>query len=91
MARSLLRKPDPMGFVVSSRHPQRVPTWDAIVLTVASPDQAQLRRAKRMERISHSISKMAVPDPHGAHIGSGAATLSAIQALPDHLAQYDEP
>ncbi|GLJ56197.1 hypothetical protein SUGI_1206660 [Cryptomeria japonica] len=104
MARSLLGKPDPMDVLSNSwyhlrlsvRHPQRVPTWDAIILTAASPEQAelyewQLRRAKRMERIAHSTITMAVPDPHGARIGSGAATLSAIQALADHIAQHDEP
>uniref|UniRef100_A0A0D6QT87 L-fucokinase domain-containing protein n=1 Tax=Araucaria cunninghamii TaxID=56994 RepID=A0A0D6QT87_ARACU len=99
MAGSLLGKPDPMDVLSNSwyhlrlsvRYPERVATWDAIILTAASPEQAelyewQLRRAKRMERIAESTITMAVPDPHGARIGSGAATLSAIRALADYLA-----
>lgn len=79
---------------LSVRHPERVPTWDAIILTAASPEQAklyewQLSRAKRMERIAPHTITMAVPDPHGTRIGSGAATLAAIEALADHLARHD--
>ncbi|XP_042505156.1 bifunctional fucokinase/fucose pyrophosphorylase isoform X1 [Macadamia integrifolia] len=75
---------------LSVRHPSRVPTWDAIVLTAASPEQAalyewQLRRAKRMGRIASSTITLAVPDPDGARIGSGAATLNAIAALSAHF------
>ncbi|KAJ7951342.1 bifunctional fucokinase/fucose pyrophosphorylase [Quillaja saponaria] len=71
---------------LSVRHPSRVPTWDAIVLTAASPEQAelyewQLKRAKRMGRIATSTVTLAVPDPDGQRIGSGAATLNAIYAL----------
>ncbi|KAF5204955.1 Bifunctional fucokinase/fucose pyrophosphorylase [Thalictrum thalictroides] len=74
---------------LSVRYPSRVPTWDAIVLTAASPEQAQLyewqlNRAKRMGRIATSTVTLAVPDPDGARIGSGAATLNAISALSDH-------
>ncbi|XP_059458035.1 bifunctional fucokinase/fucose pyrophosphorylase [Corylus avellana] len=74
---------------LSVRHPSRVPTWDAIVLTAASPEQAQLydwqlERAKRMGRVSPSTVTLAVPDPHGQRIGSGAATLHAIHALAAH-------
>ncbi|XP_041000623.1 bifunctional fucokinase/fucose pyrophosphorylase isoform X1 [Juglans microcarpa x Juglans regia] len=74
---------------LSVRHPDRVPTWDAIVLTAASPQQAQLydwqlSRAKRMGRISASTITLAVPDPDGQRIGSGAATLHAIHALAAH-------
>ncbi|KAK7338087.1 hypothetical protein VNO77_18686 [Canavalia gladiata] len=74
---------------LSVRHPSRVPTWDAIVLTAASPEQAQLynwqlNRAKRMGRISSSTVTLAVPDPLGQRIGSGAATLNAIHALAQH-------
>lgn len=102
MAVSALRKPDPMDVLSNSwyhlrlsvRHPQRVPTWDAIVLTAASPEQAelyewQLSRAKRMERIADTTITMAVPDPQGARIGSGAATLSAIRALADYLGRNE--
>lgn len=74
---------------LSVRHPSRVPTWDAIVLTAASPEQAQLydwqlNRAKRIGRIAHSTITLAVPDPNGQRIGSGAATLNAIHALAKH-------
>ncbi|CAI0440442.1 unnamed protein product [Linum tenue] len=74
---------------LSVRHPSRVPTWDAIVLTAASPEQAelyewQLKRAKRMGRIASSTVTLAVPDPQGQRIGSGAATLNAIHALAKH-------
>ncbi|KAF2313313.1 hypothetical protein GH714_010293 [Hevea brasiliensis] len=74
---------------LSVRHPSRVPTWDAIVLTAASPEQAQLydwqlKRAKRIGRIAPSTVTLAVPDPNGQRIGSGAATLNAINALARH-------
>ncbi|CAB4270289.1 unnamed protein product [Prunus armeniaca] len=74
---------------LSVRHPTRVPTWDAIVLTAASPEQAQLyewqlTRAKRVGRIAASTITLAVPDPDGQRIGSGAATLHAIHALAKH-------
>ncbi|KAK8554565.1 hypothetical protein V6N13_093548 [Hibiscus sabdariffa] len=77
---------------LSVRHPTRVPTWDAIVLTAASPEQArlydwQLKRAKRMGRIAPSTITLAVPDPDGQRIGSGAATLNAIHALAQHMEQ----
>ncbi|KAK6137079.1 hypothetical protein DH2020_029178 [Rehmannia glutinosa] len=77
---------------LSVRDPTRVPTWDAIVLTAASPEQAelynwQLKRAKRMGRIAPSTITLAVPDPHGQRIGSGAATLHAIFALANHFQQ----
>ncbi|KAK9056114.1 hypothetical protein SSX86_027202 [Deinandra increscens subsp. villosa] len=74
---------------LSVRSPSRVPTWDAIVLTAASPEQAalyewQLKRAVRTGRISDSTVTLAVPDPDGHRIGSGAATLNAILALANH-------
>ncbi|KAJ9539092.1 hypothetical protein OSB04_031825, partial [Centaurea solstitialis] len=74
---------------LSVRSPCRVPTWDAIVLTAASPEQAalyesQLKRAVRFGRISDSTVTLAVPDPDGQRIGSGAATLNAILALANH-------
>ncbi|KAK4418497.1 Bifunctional fucokinase/fucose pyrophosphorylase [Sesamum alatum] len=77
---------------LSVRDPTRVRTWDAIVLTAASPEQAelydwQLNRAKRMGRIAPSTITLAVPDPYGQRIGSGAATLNAIFALAKHLHQ----
>ncbi|KAL9229015.1 hypothetical protein vseg_004533 [Gypsophila vaccaria] len=74
---------------LSVRHPSRVPTWDAVVLTAASPEQAelyewQLRRAKRLGRIAAETVTLAVPDPDGCRIGSGAATLNAIRQLGLH-------
>lgn len=74
---------------LSVRHPSRVPTWDAVVLTAASPEQAQLydwqlSRAKRLGRIAASTVTLAVPDPLGCRIGSGAATLNAIRQLAIH-------
>lgn len=74
---------------LSVRHPSRVPTWDAVVLTAASPEQAklyewQLSRAKRLGRIAPSTVTLAVPDPDGRRIGSGAATLHAIRMLALH-------
>ncbi|XP_021767298.1 bifunctional fucokinase/fucose pyrophosphorylase-like isoform X1 [Chenopodium quinoa] len=74
---------------LSVRHPSRVPTWDAVVLTAASPEQAQLyewqlNRAKRLGRIAESTVTLAVPDPHGHRIGSGSATLNAILQLALH-------
>ncbi|ESW19329.1 hypothetical protein PHAVU_006G115200 [Phaseolus vulgaris] len=81
---------------LSIRHPSRVPTWDAIVLTAASPEQAQLynwqlERAKRMGRISSTTVTLAVPDPLGCRIGSGAATLNAIHALALHYRHSISP
>lgn len=80
---------------LSVRHPTRVPTWDAIVLTAASPEQAQLydwqlNRAKRIGRIATSTVTLAVPDPNGQRIGSGAATLNAIFALAQHYQQLSD-
>ncbi|XP_074273217.1 bifunctional fucokinase/GDP-fucose pyrophosphorylase isoform X2 [Silene latifolia] len=74
---------------LSVRHPTRVPTWDAIVLTAASPEQAklydwQLNRAKRLGRIAPATVTLAVPDPDGCRIGSGAATLHALRQLALH-------
>lgn len=71
---------------LSVRHPARVPTWDAVVLTAASPEQAQLyewqlNRARRLGRIAASTVTLVVPDPQGHRIGSGAATLNAIHQL----------
>lgn len=60
------------------------------MLTAASPEQAelyewQLKRAKRLGRISSSTVTLIVPDPEGNRIGSGGATLNAIHALARHL------
>jgi fucokinase len=76
---------------LSARDPARVPPWDAVVLTAASPQQAalynrQLERARALGRFPASTAAIAVPDPDGARIGSGAATLHAVAALVRHLA-----
>nr|XP_027109609.1 bifunctional fucokinase/fucose pyrophosphorylase [Coffea arabica] len=81
---------------LSVRHPTRVPTWDAIVLTAASPHQAHLyhwhlNRGKRIGRIAPSTLTLAVPDPHGHRIGSGAATLHALLALAQHYYTLNSP
>ncbi|XP_044983239.1 bifunctional fucokinase/fucose pyrophosphorylase isoform X1 [Hordeum vulgare subsp. vulgare] len=75
---------------LSARDPARVPPWDAVVLTAASPEQAalydrQLARARRLARFPPSTAALAVPDPDGARIGSGAATLHAVASLVRHL------
>ncbi|KAJ1299122.1 hypothetical protein BS78_01G507400 [Paspalum vaginatum] len=79
---------------LSARDPARVPPWDAVVLTAASPEQAalynrQLERARRLGRFPASTAAIAVPDPDGARIGSGAATLHAVASLVRHLAAQD--
>lgn len=76
---------------MSVQHPSRVRTWDAIVLTAASPDQAklyqlQLERAKQVGVIARATIILAVPDPGSQRIGSGAATLHAIRSLSSHIA-----
>ncbi|KAG6541209.1 hypothetical protein Mapa_017370 [Marchantia paleacea] len=76
---------------MSVQHPSRVRTWDAIVLTAASPDQAklyqlQLERAKQNGVIAPETIILAVPDPGSQRIGSGAATLHAIRSLTSHIA-----
>ncbi|XP_025798584.1 bifunctional fucokinase/fucose pyrophosphorylase isoform X1 [Panicum hallii] len=76
---------------LSARDPARVPPWDAVVLTAASPEQAalynrQLERGRSLGRFPASTTAIAVPDPDGARIGSGAATLHAVASLVRHLA-----
>ncbi|RLN42029.1 bifunctional fucokinase/fucose pyrophosphorylase [Panicum miliaceum] len=76
---------------LSARDPARVPPWDAVVLTAASPEQAalynrQLERAQSLGRFPACTTAIAVPDPDGARIGSGAATLHAVASLVRHLA-----
>ncbi|KAL5719039.1 fucokinase [Ranunculus cassubicifolius] len=79
---------------LSVRHPSRVPTWDAIILTAASPEQAQLyqwqlNRAKRMGRIAIDTVTLTVPDPLGSRIGSGAATINAISVMIQHFTHLE--
>jgi hypothetical protein len=71
---------------LSVRCPARVPTWDAILLTASSPEQAllyqwNLDHAKSRGTIASSTVALAIPDPLGHRIGSGGATLHAIRSL----------
>eukprot|EP00249_Psilotum_nudum_P015672 c25460_g1_i1 orf=161-3376(+) len=90
---------DPLDFLskawynlrLSVRCPSRVPTWDAIIITAASSEQAELyqlhlEKAKWRQRIESSTVALAVSDPQGRRIGSGGATLFAIRSLAEHLA-----
>ena len=90
--------PDPLDYLaeawrvlrLSVRCPMRVPTWDAVVLTAASPAQAelyqhQLEQAQLNGTISKQTAVLAVPDPDGKRIGSGAATFNALRVLAHHL------
>jgi fucokinase len=79
---------------LSMAFPARIPTWDAILLTAASPAQAdlfqwQLQWAKKTGIISSGTVVLAIPDPEGHRIGSGAATLCALQGLAKHLETSD--
>lgn len=78
---------------LSVRCPSRVPTWDAIVVTASSPEQASLYQwhldqAKRRGTIGADTIALAVPDPQGFRIGSGGATLHALRCLA-HLLPID--
>lgn len=92
------RERDPLDYLseawrqlrLSVRCPARVPTWDAVVLTAASPAQAELyqrhlERAQANGIIATETVVLAVPDPEGRRIGSGAATIHALRSLAHHL------
>ena len=71
---------------LSVEAPDRVPSWDAIVLTAASSRQAaiyerRLSGATRRGLIPESTHTLVVPDPGGQRIGSGGATLNALRSL----------
>ena len=71
---------------LSVRCSARVSTWDAILLTASSPEQALLYQwnldyAKERGTIASSTVALAIPDPLGCRIGSGGATLHAIRSL----------
>ncbi len=71
---------------LASSAPERVASWDAIVLTAASPQQAELYRlqlqlARQRGRIAARTLTLVAPDPDGKRIGSGGATLSALRLL----------
>jgi fucokinase len=60
--------------------------WSAVVITAGSQAQAELYRQQirqRSERgyLPRDVLWHVVPDPEGRHIGSGGATLRALQAL----------
>src|SRR5271157_2514422 len=60
--------------------------WSAVILTAGSKAQAELYREQirhRSERsyLPRNVSWHIVPDPEGRHIGSGGATLLALQVL----------
>jgi fucokinase len=62
------------------------PWWSAVVITAGSKAQAELYHQQirhRSERgyLPRHVSWQVVPDPEGRHIGSGGATLHALQAL----------
>jgi hypothetical protein len=65
------------------------PAWDYLILTASNENQAQ---AFRMQ-IDHRLAKEALPmsahyavlaDPDGKRIGSGGATLNALQYIHNH-------
>jgi fucokinase len=81
---------------LSVRCPTRVPTWDAVVLTAASAAQAelyqrQLERAQSNGTIAKQTVVLAVPDPEGRRIGSGAATVNALRVLAHHFQVTSTP
>jgi len=62
------------------------PWWSAVVITAGSKAQAEIYRQEihhRSERgyLPRHVSWHVVPDPEGRHVGSGGATLLALQAL----------
>jgi len=63
--------------------------WSAVLITAGSQAQAELYRQQirqRSERgyLPHNVSWHVVPDPEGRRIGSGGATLRALQVLGKH-------
>src|SRR5208283_850637 len=62
------------------------PWWSAVVITAGSKAQAEIYRQeihRRAERgfLPRNVSWHVVPDPEGRRIGSGGATLRALQAI----------
>ncbi len=69
------------------------PWWSAIVLTAGSKAQAELYRHQIRHRAEHghlpaNVNWQVVPDPEGRRIGSGGATLQALQRLSHHEAAW---
>ena len=60
--------------------------WSAVVITAGSEAQAEIYRQEIHRRSEHgylprNVSWHVVPDSEGRHIGSGGATLRALQAI----------
>jgi fucokinase len=79
---------------LSVETPERVPGWDAIILTAANQHQArlyelQLDAARKRGLISERTRTMVAADPDGMRIGSGGATLNALKHLSEILPGSD--
>jgi fucokinase len=66
--------------------PERVPGWDAVVLTASNARQADLyhrhlEAARRRGCLPPATRALVVPDPEGGRVGSGGATLNALRQL----------
>src|SRR5688500_5041323 len=62
------------------------PPWDAVVLTCATESQAaaareELERRRVLGLFHDGCTLLALPDPPGGRVGSGGATLLALEAL----------
>ncbi len=60
--------------------------WSAVIITAGSEAQAELYRQQIHQRsesgcLPRNVKWQVVPDPEGRHIGSGGATLRALQVL----------
>ncbi len=69
----------------------RLPWWDAVVLTATSPNHAErymdeIRRRQHHGTIPDSV-YLAVSDPSHRRIGSGGATLNALRLAGPHIAK----
>ncbi|HXI17706.1 MAG TPA: L-fucokinase, partial [Chloroflexota bacterium] len=65
------------------------PPWDAVVLTCATESQAaaareELERRRALALFPERCLLLALPDPPGRRVGSGGATLLALEALARH-------
>jgi fucokinase len=71
---------------LSVETPDRVPGWDAVVLTASGAEQArlyelQLAAARRRGLLGGRTLALVAEDPGGRRIGSGGATLNALRRL----------
>ena len=62
------------------------PWWTAVVVTAGSTNQAEryaseIQRRRERGALPAGVPFLAVPDPEGARLGSGGATLNALRAL----------